>query len=151
MLSIPIDDPKYLVFLRNRFYGSFGYYKLSHRDNIGLFIESNLVSKRLITKPVFSGPNTFDVSLESYTNVHPNPCFLPKGNKAFNLYARNLFFESFIDFMDCFIGASNKSIISGISAFVRKYNLDDCDIEIESLRIYYWRNAKNAKKINDFI
>lgn len=146
MLSIPIDDPKYLVFLRNRFYGGLPYYKLSHRHTMGVVIESLLVSKRLITKPVFSASNTFDVSLESYTNVHPNPCFLPKGNHKFNLYARNLFFEIFIDFMDCFTGASDQKIISGIAAFVRKYNLDDCDIDLDSLRVYYWRNSKNTKK-----
>lgn len=146
MLSIPINDKKLLLFLKNKYYGANQCYKLSHRHRLGIFIESMIVSKRKMVVPFFSGPNTFDVSVDGYANIYSNPCFLPKSNDRFNLYARNLFYECFLQFMDGYVASGKSSIISGIAAFVRKYNLEDSEIDIHSLRIYYYRKSTQAQK-----
>ena len=142
-VHIPIKSMRVLLFLRSK-YAPFGYYKLSQKHTIGVFISSLLVSKNKSPKFVAHNPDhCFSISLGSYKHMDRKCFILPSKVDEFNRYAEHKMKEYFFEWMKLYTSFSGVDVKSCIEKFIAIHDLPDSETDVEFFRTAYKRYKKS--------
>jgi hypothetical protein len=143
-VHIPIKSSRVLAFLRAQ-YAPNGFYKLSTKQSLGVFISSLLVSKNKCPQFIkHDSNNCFSVALGSYKHMNRKCFILNSEIEAFNHYAEHKMKEYFFLWMDFYTRFSGIDTKACIEKFISNNDLPDSETDVEYFRTSYKR-FKNKK------
>ncbi len=144
-VHIPIKSLRVLAFLRAK-YAPVGFYKLSHKQSLGVFIGSLLVTKNKCPQFIkYDTTKCFSVALGSYKHMDRKCFILPGAIDDFNNYVEHKMKEYFFEWMSFYRRFSGTDTKACIEKFIADHNMPDSETDVEYFRTTYKRyNKKNA-------
>jgi len=137
-VHIPVKSKRVLTFI-NALYAPHGFYKLSQKQTLGVFITSILVTKKKSDHLCFSQINSFTVKLGSYKHLDQK-CFIKASAvPEFNRYVEHLMKEYFYSWMDFYSSFPKTDIKGTIENFLSIHNMPDSETDVEYFRTAYKR------------
>jgi hypothetical protein len=138
-VHIPVKSKRVLTFI-NAKYAPDGFYKLSQKQTLGVFITSILVSKKKSDHVCFNQlQNSFTVKLGSYKHLDQK-CFIKASAvPEFNRYVEHLMKEYFYAWMAFYASFPKTDIKSTIENFLAIHNMPDSETDVEYFRTAYKR------------